>query len=98
DRLQCEFRARVQNHLHARAIIMIPRLRSEREDLIQQAVSEGAGVCMLPERSAIVGGLTLRPVETLDLSRTVAFQSISGSGTASAMRQLRVLIEQYVWL
>jgi DNA-binding transcriptional LysR family regulator len=97
DRLQCEFRTRVQNHLHERAIIMIPRLRSEREDLIQQAVAEGAGVCMLPERSAIVNGLTLRPVDTLDLSRTVAFQSISGSGTAAALRQLRVLIERYAW-
>jgi DNA-binding transcriptional LysR family regulator len=97
DRLQCEFRSRVQSHLQERSIIMVPRLRSEREDLIQQAVLEGAGVCMLPERSAIVGGLILRPVETLDLSRTVAFQSISGSGTASAMRQLRVLIERYEW-
>jgi LysR family hydrogen peroxide-inducible transcriptional activator len=97
DRLQCEFRTRVQNYLHERAIIMIPRLRSEREDLIQQAVAAGAGVCMLPERSAIVEGLTLRPVDTLDLSRTVAFQSISGSGTAAALRQLRVLIERYAW-
>ena len=97
DRLQCEFRARVQNHLHERAVIMIPRLRSGREDLIQQAVSEGAGVCMLPERSAIVGGLALRPVDTLDLSRMVAFQSISGSGTAPALRQFRLLIEQHAW-
>ena len=97
DRLQCEFRSRVQSHLHERAIIMVPRLRSEREDLIQQAVKEGAGVCMLPERSAIVDGLALRPVDTLDLSRTVAFQSISGSGTAPALRQLRGLVEQYPW-
>jgi DNA-binding transcriptional LysR family regulator len=97
DRLQCEFRTRVNNHLRERAIIMVPRLRSEREDLIQQAVAEGAGVCMLPERSAIVDGLTLRPVETLDLLRTIAFQSISGSGTAAALRQLRTLIERYVW-
>lgn len=97
DRVQCEFRSRVNNHLHERAIIMVPRLRSEREDLIQQAVAEGVGVCMLPERSAIVAGLTLRPVETLNLSRTIAFQSISGSGTAVALRQLRVLIERCVW-
>ncbi|MGH6859647.1 MAG: LysR family transcriptional regulator [Phyllobacterium sp.] len=97
DRLQCEFRSRVQSHLHARAIIMIPRLRSEREDLIQQAVAEGTGVCILPERSVIVEGLTLRPVDTLDLSRTVGFQSISGSGTAAALRQFRVLIERYAW-
>ncbi len=97
DRLQCEFRTRVQNHLHKRSIIMIPRLRSEREDLIQQAVAEGAGVCMLPERSAIVDGLTLRPVDTLDLSRRVAFQSVSGSGTASALKTLRMLVERYPW-
>jgi DNA-binding transcriptional LysR family regulator len=97
DRVQCEFRSRVNNHLRERAIIMVPRLRSEREDLIQQAVAEGAGVCMLPERSAIVTGLTLRPVETLNLSRTIAFQSISGSGTAAALRQLRMLIERYAW-
>jgi DNA-binding transcriptional LysR family regulator len=97
DRLQCEFRSRVQNHLQERAIIMIPRLRSEREDLIQQAVAEGTGVCMLPERSAIVAGLTLRPVDTLNLSRLVAFQSVSGSGTAMALRQMRMLIERYAW-
>jgi len=97
DRLQCEFRTRVQNHLRERDIIMVPRLRSEREDLIQQAVAAGAGVCMLPERSAIVPGLALRPVETLDLSRTVAFQSISGSGTAATLRQLRGLIQHYGW-
>jgi LysR family transcriptional regulator, hydrogen peroxide-inducible genes activator len=97
DRLHCEFRTRVTTHLGERAIIMIPRLKSEREDLIRQAVAEGAGVCLLPERSAIVDGLTLRPVEALNLSRTIAFQSISGSGTAAALRQLRVLIERFVW-
>lgn len=53
------------------------------------------GVSMLPERSTIVNGLTLRPVETLNLSRTIAFQSISGSGTAAALRQLRMLVERY---
>jgi hypothetical protein len=87
----------VTTHLGERAIIMIPRLRPEREDLIQQAVAEGAGVYLTPERSAIVDGLTLRHVETLNLSRTIAFQSISGSGTAAALRQLRVLIERFVW-
>jgi hypothetical protein len=52
---------------------------------------------MLPERSAIVAVLTLRAVETLNLSRTIAFQSILGSGTAAALRQLRVLIERHAW-
>jgi hypothetical protein len=76
---------------------MMPRLRSEREDLVQQAVASGIDVCMLPEFSAIVGGLVLRPVQGIDLARTVPFQSISGSGTAMALRQLRLLIERYEW-
>ncbi len=97
DRLHCEFRSRVNEHLRERAIVMVPRLRSEREDLIQQAVAEGAGVCMLPENSAIVAGLILRPVETLDLTRTIGFQSVSGSGTAAVLRQLRMLIERHGW-
>ena len=97
DRLHCEFRTRVNRFLQDRAIVMVPRLRSEREDLVQQAVASGMGVCMLPEFSAIVGGLVLRPVEAIDLARTVSFQSISGSATAMALRQLRLLIERYNW-
>ncbi|WP_019831860.1 LysR family transcriptional regulator [Sphingomonas sp. PR090111-T3T-6A] len=97
DRLHCEFRARVNGALQERAIVMIPRLRSEREDLIQRAVADGIGVCMLPEFSAIVGGLVLRPVEGIALTRTVSFQSIAGSATAMALRQVRLLVERYTW-
>lgn len=97
DRLHCEFRSRVNALLSDHSLIMIPRLRSEREDLIQQAVAGGIGVCMLPEFSAIVSGLALRPVQGIELVRTVSFQSVSGSGTAMALRQLRLLIERYQW-
>lgn len=97
DRLHCEFRTRVNEYLRERAIVMNPRLRSEREDLIQGAVADGAGVCMLPSGSKIVSGLVLRPVEGIHLERTVAFQSVSGSGTAMALRQMRMLIEQFEW-
>jgi hypothetical protein len=41
DRLHCDFRTRVTTNLGERAIIRIQRLRSEREDLIRQAVAEG---------------------------------------------------------
>lgn len=97
DRLHCEFRARVNGVLRERGIVMMPRFRSEREDLIQQAVANGLGVCMLPEFSAIVDGLAMRPVCGIDLVRTVSFQSISGSATAMALRQLRLLVERYQW-
>ena len=97
DRLHCEFRSRVNALLSDHSLIMIPRLPSEREDLIQHAIAGGIGVCMLPEFSAIVSGLALRPVQGIELVRTVSFQSVSGSGTAMALRQLRLLIERYEW-
>ncbi len=97
DRLNCEFRTRIADHLRHQAVVMFPRLRSEREDLIQQAVADGAGVCMLPEFSVIVPGLVLRPVEEIRLKRQVSFLSISGSGNAMALQQLRKLLQNYDW-
>jgi DNA-binding transcriptional LysR family regulator len=97
DRLHCEFRAQVIALIRDHARTMVPRLRSEREDLIQQAVADGAGVCMLPEFSAIVEGIVLRPVRGIELVRSVSFQSVSGSATAMALRQLRMLVEQFAW-
>ena len=63
DRLHCEFRSTLIKHFMDRNIVMRPRVHSEREDWVQQLVASGAGVCALPERSVIVDGIALRPVE-----------------------------------
>ena len=72
DRLHCEFRSALIGHFMDRNIVMRPRVHSEREDWLQQMVAAGVGICALPERSAIVGGIALRPVAGLDLSREVS--------------------------
>jgi len=97
DRLNCEFRTRASEHLMNENVVMRPRLRSEREDWVQQAVADGTGICFLPEFSAIVPGITLRPVAGLDLSRQLSFVSISGSGNQVALRQFRTMLERYDW-
>jgi len=97
DRLNCEFRIRAGEQLMRKDVVMQPRLRSEREDWVQQAVADGAGICFLPEFSAIVPAITLRPVEGLELSRQVSFISISGSGNQPALRQVRTMLEGQDW-
>lgn len=97
DRLNCEFRERATEHLMSEDVVMRPRLRSAREDWVQQAVADGAGICFLSEFSAIVPGLALRPVGGLDLSRQVSFVSVSGLGNQVALRQVRMMLENHEW-
>lgn len=97
DRLHCEFRTRIIDHFMDRDIVMHPRVQSEREDWVQQLAAAGLGVCSLPERSAIVPGLVLKPVKGLFLSRDVTLVTISGSGSPMEMRQIRAMAESFDW-
>lgn len=97
DRLHCEFRTQLIDHLMDRNVVMHPRIQSEREDWVQQLVARGLGVCALPERSAIVDGLAIKPVRGLALSRKVSMVAISGSGNPKEVRQILMLAEAYDW-
>lgn len=97
DRLHCEFRTQLIRHFMDRDIVMRPRLQSEREDWVQQMVAEGAGVCSLPERSAIVPGIVARPVAGLALSRQVSMVAVSGSGNPREVRQILGMARAYDW-
>lgn len=97
DRLGCDFRSQAIDYFMNAELVMRPRLQSEREDWMQQAVADGAGICLLPEFSAIVPGLALRPVSGLNLERQVSFVSVSGSGNAPALRHLRMMVGSHRW-
>lgn len=97
DRLHCEFRSTLIKHFMDRNIVMRPRVHSEREDFVQQMVASGAGVCVLPERSVIVEGIVVRPIEGLDLSREVSLVAVSGSGNPREVRQILSMAEKYRW-
>ncbi|MEZ5872812.1 MAG: LysR family transcriptional regulator [Nitratireductor sp.] len=97
DRLHCEFRSQLIRHFMDRNIVMRPRIQSEREDWIQQLVAEGVGVCSLPERSRIVEGIVLRPVDGLALTRDVTLVAISGSGNPREVRQIMEMAKNFAW-
>lgn len=97
DRLNCEFRDQVIALLDERSAVPMPRLRSEREDWLQDVVANNCGVCMLPEFSVISPELRLKPVEGVDLERTIRFVSVSGSGNSMALQEFRKLIQLHDW-
>ncbi len=97
DRLRCNFRTQMIENLMDQKIVMHPRIQSEREDLIQKLVATGVGICVLPERSAIVDGIVLRPISGTSLTRDVTLVSISGSSSPMEMRQIMEMAEAFNW-
>ncbi|MGJ0395461.1 MAG: LysR family transcriptional regulator [Methylocystis sp.] len=97
DRLNCEFREQVIKFLSGRESLPTPKLRSEREDWLQEVVASGGGVCMLPEHSRISQEIVLRPVEGLALTRDIAFVTVSGSGNSQVLQDFRRLLSRERW-
>lgn len=97
DRLHCEFRTQLIKHFVDRDIVMRPRFQSEREDWVQQMVAQGAGVCTLPEHSAIVDGIVLRSVQGLTLSRSISMVAVSGSANPREVRVILSMSRAFDW-
>lgn len=97
DRMHCEFRTQLIKHFMDRNIVMRPRFQSEREDWVQQMVAQGAGVCSLPEHSAIVDGIVLRAVKGLTLSRNISMVAVSGSANPREVRVILGLSKNFNW-
>ena len=97
DRMHCEFRTQLIKHFMDRNIVMRPRFQSEREDWVQQMVAQGAGVCSLPEHSAIVDGIVLRAVKGLTLSRNISMVAVSGSANPREVRVILGLSKEFNW-
>ena len=97
DRMHCEFRTQLIKHFMDRNIVMRPRFQSEREDWVQQMVAQGAGVCSLPEHSAIVDGIVLLAVKGLTLSRNISMVAVSGSANPREVRVILGLSKDFNW-
>ena len=97
DRLDCEFRSQITAYFMDRNILMRPRFSSEREDWVQQMVAAGNAICIMPQHSAFIPGLVVKPVEGLNLEREVVFVTVSGPGNAMELRQLSKMAKRYDW-
>ena len=78
SRINCEHRDVLGDQLVAAGATLVHACRSEREDWIQGLVAAGMGVCFLPEYSAVVQGLVLRPVEDSPVARHVCLVTVAG--------------------
>lgn len=78
SRSNCEYRDELGRHLEAAGAHLVSACRSEREDWIQTLVAAGVGVCFLPEFSAVLPGLVLRPVEDAPVARSICLLTVSG--------------------
>lgn len=97
DRIKCEFREDVIEHFMDQDALSRSILQSDREDWIQSAVARNYGITMLPEHSAVIGGIILKPVSGLTLSREVGLLTVFGSSTAPAIRSIREAAKTYEW-
>jgi LysR family transcriptional regulator, hydrogen peroxide-inducible genes activator len=97
DRLRCEFRAQIQDHLSRHHVVVRPRFRTDREDWVQRVVADGDAVCILPECSASAPGLVTRPIEGLLLERELVIATASDSSAPVEIRKITRLALNYEW-
>lgn len=97
DRLNCEFRSAFLEMVTDKKLDIRPKVQSDREDWIQQLVVAGEGVCTLGEFSTVVAGINMRPIEGVDLKRTVSMSFIFGSGASKSISALAQLARGYDW-
>lgn len=97
DRLSCEFHSQIVAHFMDRDILMYPRFSAEREDFVQQMVADEHAVCIMPERSTLIVGITARPVKDMDISRDITMVAVSGSGTPMELRQIMTMAKTHKW-
>ncbi|NOV16888.1 LysR family transcriptional regulator [Ensifer adhaerens] len=97
DRLACEFHTQITEHLMNHNAVMQPRFSADREDWVQQLVSEGRAICIMPEWSVVVEGIVTRRIEGMSLEREVVLASVSGSGTPLEMRKIAQMATRHDW-
>ena len=70
---------------------------SEREDWIQNMVAGGLGICFIPEYSAVIPGLQVRPVAEPEVSRDVCLVTVSGRRFSPAVSTFVNAVKSYGW-
>ena len=97
DRLHCEFRTRVIDSMKASGLSLSTRLQFCREDWVQNSISAGMGISAMPERSVMVPGIAMAPLDGVDLKRDVFFVTIYGPLISPVVKTFRTMVDQYDW-
>ncbi len=76
DRLRCEYRESFFNELATRNLRVKTVIRSEREDLIKESISQGIGMTIMPKNAAITSGLHTREITDLSVVRKISLVTV----------------------
>ncbi|WP_027998754.1 LysR family transcriptional regulator [Sinorhizobium arboris] len=96
-RVNCEFNDYLSDVCNACGVRTQDSYSSEREDWIQNMVAGGLGICFLPEYSAVIPGLQVRPVTDPEVSREVCLVTVAGRRFSPAMATFVSAVKSFGW-
>jgi DNA-binding transcriptional LysR family regulator len=96
-RVNCEYRNAIHDLLQQCGCAVKICYRSEREDWIQNMVAGGLGICFIPEYSAILPGIEIRPVVEPELWREVSLVRLSERPASETLQRFMRTIVSYPW-
>lgn len=96
-RINCEFHDHVSRLCEERGVTTVDSYASEREDWIQNMVAGGLGICFIPEYSAVIPGLHVRPVTAPEVCREVCLVTVAGRRFSPAALTFVNAVKSYGW-
>ena len=96
-RLNCEHGNQFTEAGHACGVRWRTVYSSEREDWIQIMVGAGLGVTLIPEFSAILGGVQTRPLVDPAVEREVSLVTVAGRRFSPAVAKFVSAVKAYRW-
>jgi LysR family transcriptional regulator, hydrogen peroxide-inducible genes activator len=96
-RVNCEYWDYLTDLCNAQGVSTIVSYSSEREDWIQNLVAGGLGICFIPEYSAVVPGLQVRPVAEPEVTREVCLVTVTGRRFSPAVSTFVSAVKSYGW-
>ncbi len=96
-RLNCEYNNSIEELLRRMGGDAHICYQSEREDWIQNMVAGGLGICCIPEFSAVLPGLELRPVIEPEVWREINLVTMSGRRMSPALSSFIKAVRDYPW-
>ncbi|MEC9344092.1 MAG: LysR family transcriptional regulator [Pseudomonadota bacterium] len=96
-RVNCEYREHLSTLCEERGVELRISYSSEREDGIQNLVAGGLGICFIPEFSAVIPGLQVRPVIDPEVWREVCLVTVAGRRFSPAVAAFVAAVKCYGW-
>jgi DNA-binding transcriptional LysR family regulator len=96
-RINCEYFELLRDTCRANGSRLQHSFRSEREDWIQIMVAAGMGICFLPEYSATVPGVVIRPVVAPAITREIALVTVAGRRWSAPLATFVEAAQRYRW-